>query len=85
MASPVTKPLSGPASHRATPAMSAGSPPSGHGWNDGIRSRSAASSRPMASGVKIRPGQMALTRMWCGASSTALLNVRLTTADLAAE
>lgn len=66
-------------------AMSVPSPRSGHGCISDMTSSAWASFPLCINGVKMRPGQMALTRMRWGASSSPVVCARLITAALAAE
>ncbi len=65
IASPVTKRAVRAGELQGEPGDVLGLPASGQGWNVGIDSRTRSSWRPTASGVWMRPGQMALTRMRC--------------------
>jgi len=82
---PATKRDSSLAKNSAVSAMCCGWSGSGHGCFSRA-SRSNASSRyPVASGVLIMPGAIALTRMRCAASSAQIERLTLATAALAAE
>ncbi len=82
---PVMKRDSSPARKSAVSAMCCGRPGSGHGCFSRTRRSQASSRWPVASGVRIIPGAIALTRMRWAASSVETERVRLATAALAAE
>jgi hypothetical protein len=83
--SPVTNAASSDARTRAAPAMCSGRPISGHGWKLASRRSAVSSLPPENNGVRIPPGQIALTRIRSAASSIAAPFVRLITAAFAAE
>ena len=82
---PVMKRESSLARKSAASAMCSGRPGSGHGCFSRARRSHASSRRPMASGVLIMPGAIALTRIRCAASSADTARLRCATAAFAAE